>query len=89
MRKPLIRKVILTAAALALSLGVTITGASAAGTGLDGLDADFIHGDVAALGDEKVTDSAAYNHAAMDDLRHLGTKIDAAADLFDAQKAAT
>lgn len=40
--------------------------------------------DVAALGDEKVTDSAAYNHAAMDDLRHLGTKIDAAADLFDA-----
>lgn len=37
MRKTLMRKVILTAAALALSLGLTIPGASAAGTGLAGL----------------------------------------------------
>lgn len=37
MRKPLFKKVILTAAALALSLGLTVTGASAAGSGLSGL----------------------------------------------------
>ena len=36
MKKPLMKKVILTAAALALSLGLTITSASAAG-GLSGL----------------------------------------------------
>ena len=37
MRKPLFKKVILTAAALALSLGLTMTGASAAGSGLSAL----------------------------------------------------
>ena len=37
MRKPLLKQVILTAAALALSLGLTVTGGAAAGSGLSGL----------------------------------------------------
>lgn len=40
--------------------------------------------DCASLAGEKVNVSADYNHAAIDDLRHLPTKIDAVFDLFDA-----
>ena len=43
---------------------------------------DLVVLDVAALSDAKVSASADYNHAMMDDLRHLGTKIAASFDLF-------